>query len=122
MGTHVGACGVDTLALLKSLQAVHSVHDALKFGAVDQVESVLFPGEHFERYAASSRDHPGSFLSGKIAAGDRFNREMNQNSKTSNAPAFVVYFFLRGSPGFSVVHDGLKTAENQYELREWRAQ
>lgn len=128
MGADAGACGVDALSLLKRraeweaaagstrvrflLQPVHGVHDALKFGAVDEVERVLFAGEHFERHAASGRDHPGCFLSGKIATSNRFNREMNQNSKAADASAFVVYFFLRGNPGFSVVHDGLKAAEN----------
>jgi hypothetical protein len=72
------------------------MHHALKLRPVNQVECVLFARKHFEGHAARGRHHSRGFFQRKAAFRNGFEREVNQNPQTPNAPAFFVDFYLGG--------------------------
>lgn len=55
-------------------------------------------------HVARFRDHSGRIFKRQIAARNCFECELNQDAKPTDATAFVVDFFLRGSRDRSFVH------------------
>ena len=88
------------------MKPVNGVHDALKLRAVQQIEGVFFPREHFQGDSAGGSNHPGGFFGGQISASNRFDREIYENSKAADATTFVVDFLLRRSAFAVFLHRG----------------
>jgi len=101
------------------LQAIDSVHDALKLRPVNQVEGALLARKHLEGDAPRRSNHASRFLRGEIASRNRVEGQMNQNPQSANASAFFVDLFLGGCSG-TLLHDIHDWARgwysNYYEL------
>jgi hypothetical protein len=96
----MSGCG----GLKRLLETINSVHQALKFWPVKQVERGFFAGEELEGDAARSGYHSSRFLCGEIAAGDGVERQVNEDSETAHPSAFLVNFFLCGGAFVALVH------------------
>ena len=89
------------------LEAVDLVHDALKLGAVEEIEGAFLAWEHFEGDAAGGCDHAGCFFGSEIACGDRFDRQLNEDAQPADAAAFIIDLFLCGAGNIFVFGSGL---------------
>jgi hypothetical protein len=89
-----------TLGILRGLQGnllqpVNGMHQSLKLGTVNQIESAFFAREHFERDAPRGRNHTGSLFWREITRGDRIKRKTYQDAQAPDATALLIDFSLR---------------------------